>query len=112
MYFEPIDHYTHVAIHKTLAFEANHVHPDNRLINRFHVFALWVPPEDLMIKFILQVCRNDCDEDGIAREIMWFEKLVPVDKYGLVLDEEPRRGMVGCLFNHGTREKPSWSSHT
>ena len=55
----------------------------------------------------------DFPEILLTDDVDWSVWSYPIDHYGMIpTNVEPDRLIVGGLINHGTLEKPSWSSHT
>ena len=90
----------------------------NRTFLDYATMFMSMPHQDVN----LMISRADVSENGIAKEISFrwdsvctegVDKLIH-DPEWYYLDLAKFKGgrMVGALINHGTEDKPRWSSHT
>ena len=76
----------------------------------------WAQQSGRMAKLIISVYNNDIymTEDGpMAPEFNWYVRDCECDTYGRLPDVPKWRSVInGGWINHGTHDKPDWSSHT
>jgi len=119
------DDYSKYVFSKTLQHMANaegfnqHSKDGRRTFLDYATQFLMMPHQDVT----LMISRADVSENGIAKEISFrwdaidterVDKLIhdPEWYYLNLSNYKGGHPLVGALINHGTSDKPNWSSHT
>jgi hypothetical protein len=97
---------------KSQAIVAKLMEKDEWIKNRIiHELELMGNDDTVLSELQLMVSTRDIVE-GTTKEISFARFHTSVDAYGLPINTTRKCVINGGWINHGTVEKPDWSSHT